>query len=105
MTRRILVDHGRARRAAKRLGRWQRVTLDGVDLTTKAIDIDVIDLDAAAAQLAALDPRKSPIAELRRFGGLSPEETGRVVGLSVPTVERGCQAARAWLFKTLRPRR
>jgi RNA polymerase sigma factor (TIGR02999 family) len=105
MMRRILVDRARTRRAAKRSGRWRRVTLDDVHLTAGAIDIDVLDLDGALNQLAAIDPRKSRIAELRCFGGLSLEETGRVEDLSVATVEREWQAARAWLIKTLRPRR
>jgi RNA polymerase sigma factor (sigma-70 family) len=51
--------------------------------------------------LATFDPRKSQIAELRFFGGLSLEETGKALGVSLATVERDWQAARAWLFKTL----
>jgi DNA-directed RNA polymerase specialized sigma subunit len=47
------------------------------------------------------DERKSRIAEPRFFGGLSLEDTGEALGLSVATVERDRQAARAWLFKTL----
>ncbi len=53
-------------------------------------------------KLAEFDPRKAQIAELRFFGGLSLEETGVVVGLSVATVERDWQAARAWLFSQLK---
>jgi RNA polymerase sigma factor (sigma-70 family) len=63
--------------------------------------VDVLDLDAALRQLATFDPRKSRIAELRFFGGLSLEEAGEVLGVSLATVERDWQAARAWLFKTL----
>jgi RNA polymerase sigma factor (TIGR02999 family) len=102
MMRRILVDHARARLAAKRSGRWSRVTLgDANDVAMSPIQIDLLDLDAALERLAAFDPRKSRIAELRFFGGLSLEEMGHVLDVSPKTVERDWQAARAWLFKTL----
>jgi RNA polymerase sigma factor (TIGR02999 family) len=101
MMRRILVDRARARRMAKRSGQWTRVALDEAVTVTSGVDVDLLDLDSALTRLAAFDPRKSRIAELRFFGGLSLEESGHVLGLSVATVERDWQAARAWLFKTL----
>jgi RNA polymerase sigma factor (TIGR02999 family) len=101
MMRRILVDHARARKAAKRSGRWARVTLEVAQVAAGPPDVDVLDLDAALTQLAAFDERKSRIAELRFFGGLSLGEAGEALGLSVATVERDWRAARAWLFKTL----
>jgi RNA polymerase sigma-70 factor, ECF subfamily len=101
MMRRILVDRARARRMDKRSGRWARVTLDEVKAVTPAVDVDVLDLDRALTELASFDPRKSQIAELRFFGGLSLQETGKALGISLATVERDWQAARAWLFKTL----
>jgi RNA polymerase sigma factor (sigma-70 family) len=67
-------------------------------------DVDVLDLDFALTKLATFDERKSRIVELRFFGGLSLEETGEALGISVGTVERDWQAARAWLFKTLSQR-
>jgi DNA-directed RNA polymerase specialized sigma24 family protein len=67
-----------------------------------APDVELLDLDAALTRLAAFDPRKSQIAELRFFGGLSLEETGHVLGLSIATVERDWQAARAWLFAAMK---
>jgi RNA polymerase sigma factor (TIGR02999 family) len=101
MMRRILVDRARARRMAKRSGRWARVTLNEAVKSVPPVDVDVLDLDAALTRLCEFDERKSRIAELRFFGGLSLEETGEALGLSVATVERDWQAARAWLFKTL----
>jgi len=102
MMRRILVDHARARLAAKRSGRWARVTMgDADDVAMSATQIDLLDLDAALERLAAFDARKSRIAELRFFGGLSLEEMGLVLDVSAKTVERDWQLARAWLFKTL----
>jgi RNA polymerase sigma factor (TIGR02999 family) len=101
MMRRILVDRARARRMAKRSGQWARVTLDEAAKASPPMDVDVLDLDAALIRLAAVDPRKSRIAELRFFGGLSLEEAAEVIGISRATVERDWQAARAWLFKEL----
>jgi RNA polymerase sigma factor (TIGR02999 family) len=102
MMRRILVDRTRGRRMAKRSGRWARVTLDEAAVATRPADVDVLDLDDALTRLAAFDARKSQIAKLRFFGGLSLEETGEALGVSLATVERDWQAARAWLFKTLK---
>jgi RNA polymerase sigma factor (TIGR02999 family) len=102
MMRRIIVDHERARRMAKRSGRWWRVSLSEAVGWAPAADTDALDLDAALTQLSAFDPRKSRIAELRFFAGLSLEETGHVLGLSVATVERDWRAARAWLYAALK---
>jgi RNA polymerase sigma factor (TIGR02999 family) len=102
MMRRILVDRARARRMAKRSGRWARVTLDEGARTASPVAVDVLDLDAALTRLAAFDARKCRLAELRFFGGLSLEEAGEALGISVATAERDWQAARAWLLKELR---
>jgi RNA polymerase sigma factor (TIGR02999 family) len=102
MMRRILVDHARGGRMAKRSGRWLRVTLSEAVAETNGPDAEVLDLNAALTRLSEFDPRKSQIAELRFFGGLSLEETGHVLGLSVATVERDWQTARAWLFAAIR---
>jgi RNA polymerase sigma factor (TIGR02999 family) len=101
MMRRILVDRARARNMAKRSGRWARVTLDDEVAQSQPRDVDVLDLDRALGELATFDVRKSQVAELRFFGGLSLEETGHVLGLSVATLEREWQAARAWLYARL----
>jgi RNA polymerase sigma factor (TIGR02999 family) len=101
MMRRILVDRARARRAAKRSGHWARVTLDPAIALSNPLDVRVLDLDHALHRLAALDPRKSRVAELRFFGGLSLQETGEVLDISLGTVERDWQVARAWLFDAL----
>jgi RNA polymerase sigma factor (TIGR02999 family) len=100
--RRILVDHARRGRMAKRSGRWAKVTLDERIAGATSRGVDVLDLDAALTRLAEFDPRKSRIAELRFFAGLSLEETGHVLGVSVATVERDWQAARAWLYTALK---
>jgi len=105
MMRRILVDRARAHRMAKRSGQWRRVTLDDRLRAAASIDVDVLDLDAALTRLAEFDPRKSQLAEMRFFGGLSLEEAGEALGISIATAERDWQAARAWLLKELRGER
>jgi RNA polymerase sigma factor (TIGR02999 family) len=102
MMRRILVDRARAHRMAKRSGQWARVTLDERLKAGAPIDVDVLDLDAALTRLAEFDPRRSQLAELRFFGGLSLHEAGEALGISIATAERDWQAARAWLLKELR---
>ena len=102
MMRRILVDHARRRKMAKRSGRWARVTLGDAAAAGKPRDIDLLDLDRALDRLAEFDARKAKIAELRYFGGLSLEETAVALDVSMATVERDWQAARAWLLSQLK---
>jgi RNA polymerase sigma factor (TIGR02999 family) len=102
MMRRVLVDHARGRLAAKRSGKWARVTLtEAEEVAGSEFEIDLLDLDVALERLAMLDERKSRVAELRFFGGLSLTEMGHVLDVSPKTVERDWQMARAWLFKAL----
>ena len=104
MMRRILVDRARARKMAKRSGQWVRVTFDDAAKATPPENVDVLDLDAALVRLSAVDARKAQLVELRFFGGLSLEQAGETLGISLATAERDWQAARAWLSKELRPR-
>ena len=100
--RRILVDRARAIKGTRRKGgQWVRVPFDRVEISRPPRDVSLIDLDDALMELAAVDARKSRIAELRFFGGLTLEESGEALGLSVATVEREWQAARAWLYARL----
>ncbi|HET9371507.1 MAG TPA: ECF-type sigma factor [Vicinamibacterales bacterium] len=101
MMRRILIDQARARLTTKRSGRWTRVTLDDAGQTNAPFTADLLDLDRALNALASFDPRKSRIAELKFFGGLSHDEIGQLLDVSEKTIERDWHAARAWLFKTL----
>ena len=86
---------------AKRSGGWSRVTLDDAEARYDPPDVDLLDLDAALCELAALDPRKSRVAELRFFGGLSHDDVACSLGISRATVERDWQMARAWLYRRL----
>jgi RNA polymerase sigma factor (TIGR02999 family) len=101
--RRILADHARRRRAAKRGGDPMRVALELVDLENPGNGgVAVDDLDAALEDLARLDPRQARVVELRFFGGLSIEETAEVTGVSPATVKRDWVLARAWLHRELK---
>src|SRR5216110_2527989 len=75
LMRRILVDHARKRKYAKRGGDAQQVSLDEAMIVSRERGADLIALDDALEKLAAIDPRKSKVVELRFFGGLSVEET------------------------------
>jgi len=98
LMRRILVDHARRRRAEKRGGDWERVTLTGDEVATDAHkEIDVLALDEALERLAEFDPQQERIVELRYFGGLTIEETAEIVGISAATVVREWTIAKAWL--------
>jgi RNA polymerase sigma factor (TIGR02999 family) len=100
LMRQVLVDHARRQRAAKRDGGF-RMELDAALDVPSRQDIDIIALDDALNSLAALDERQSQIVEMRFFGGLSIEDTARVIGLSPATVKREWVTARAWLTREL----
>jgi RNA polymerase sigma factor (TIGR02999 family) len=102
--RRILVDHARSRRADKRGGVWDRVTLVEDQLADRAQEIDVLALHESLERLAAFDPRQERIVELRYFGGLTIEEVAEVVSISEATVVRDWTIAKAWLRTDLSAR-
>ena len=98
--RRILVDHARARAAAKR-GANARIPLDDVDVGVAPRDVDVLALDAALEKLASVDRRQSELVELRFFAGLTVEEAAAALDVAPITVKRDWALARAWLFREL----
>jgi RNA polymerase sigma factor (TIGR02999 family) len=101
LMRRILVDFARDRHAQKRGHDWQQVTLDEGLVMGGEPNVDLIALDDALRRLGALDPRKVQVVEMRFFGGLSLDETAEVVGVSVDTISRDWNAAKAWLRREL----
>jgi RNA polymerase sigma factor (TIGR02999 family) len=100
LMRQILVDHARSRGYAKRGGGVRRVTFDE-GLAPEGANIDLVGLDEALRALAAADPRKGQVVELRFFGGLSVEEAAEVLGVSRQTVIRDWRLSRAWLLREL----
>jgi len=99
--RRILVDHARNRRYAKRGGDTVYVSFDEALLGTRARGVEVLALDQALASLSKIDSRKGRVVELRYFGGLSVEETANVLHISPETVSRDWKMAKAWLLREL----
>ena len=99
--RHVLVDHERARRAAKRGGGAEAAPLMEAWVAVPEHDTDLIALDEALNALSKLYPRKARVIELRFFGGLSLEETAATLEVSQDTVMRDWRLARAWLAREL----
>jgi len=101
LMRRILVSMARARQADKRGGEARQVSLDEAMVFSEERAAELVALDDAMNELAALDPRRSRVVELRYFGGLSVEETAEVLKVSPDTVMREWKRAKAWLYSEL----
>jgi RNA polymerase sigma factor (TIGR02999 family) len=101
LMRRILVSMARARYANKRGGEARQVSLDEALVISEERAAELVALDDAMNELAALDPRRSRVVELRYFGGLSVEETAEVLNISPETVMRDWKRAKAWLYTEL----
>jgi len=110
MMRRVLVDHARTRHALKRGGAAARLTLGALERAGQEPDaaagssldrVDLLALDDALARLAALDPQKARLVELRYFAGLSIPEAAAALGVSQATVGREWAVARMWLRREL----
>jgi RNA polymerase sigma factor (TIGR02999 family) len=104
LMRRILVDHARRDRRAKRGGGAQHLSLDDADPSSAPPPVaaaDAYDLDRALSRLEALDPQQGRIVELRFFGGMTIEEAAEVTGLSSATIKREWAVAKAWLYREL----
>jgi RNA polymerase sigma factor (TIGR02999 family) len=100
--RRVLVDFARAQRRAKRGGRaLVQVSLSDAPDSPSDRPADLVALDDALTTLATLEPRHSRVVELRFFGGLSHEETAHVLSVSIATVRRDWDLAKAWLYREL----
>jgi RNA polymerase sigma factor (TIGR02999 family) len=110
--RRVLVDHARQRGAQRRGDAAKRVSLHDTQAAfevdaAQALDalnderVDVLAIDSALSKLQQIDAPLGRIVELRYFGGLTLEETARVVGISLASVKREWAMARAWLRREL----
>jgi len=101
MMRRILIDHARARHAARRGGGAARVTLEDDVQGESNVDVDLLALNDALDALAEADPVAASVVEMRYFGGLTIKETATALDTSESTVKREWRAARSWLFREL----
>jgi RNA polymerase sigma factor (TIGR02999 family) len=100
--RHVLVDHARARKAAKRGLGVEPVSLDDVAWLADDQVESIAELDEALQRLEAIDERRTRILEQRYFGGLTLEETAEALGISLATVKRELRSARAWLALELK---
>jgi RNA polymerase sigma factor (TIGR02999 family) len=100
--RRILVDCARSQQSAKRGGKQGKVSLDEVLVIVPNRTEELLAIHECLERVERLDSRQSRLVELRYFGGLTLEETARVLGVSSKTVMRDWNAAKAWLYGALK---
>ena len=101
MMRRILITHAQSHAYAKRGGGAIKVSLDEAAILSQERAGELVALDEALNNLAAIDPRRSQVVELRFFGGLSNEEIAEVLKISPNTVTRDWNVAKAWLYREM----
>ena len=99
--RHILVDHARARHAAKRGGEVHAVSLDEAAVVSDEREAELVALDDALQELARLSPGQCHVVELHYFGSLSVTETAEVLKISTDTVTRDWNQAKAWLYREM----
>jgi len=99
--RRILVDRAREKQALKRGGNMERMDIDEVELAAPMPDDELLELDEALDRLATVDSRAAEVVKLCFFVGLTQEQAGKELGISVATAERLWSFARAWLFQEM----
>ncbi|HTW66349.1 MAG TPA: sigma-70 family RNA polymerase sigma factor [Bryobacteraceae bacterium] len=101
LMRRILVDHAKAAKAARRGGNAVRTLIDESSVWVRP-DEEILVLNSLLSRLEELDPRKAQVTQLRFFGGLTNQEAAEFLGISVASVERDWKMAKAWLYRELK---
>jgi RNA polymerase sigma factor (TIGR02999 family) len=99
--RRILVDRARAKAAMKRGGRFTRVDLEDVQLAIDTRPDILCALNDAMDELSMIAPQKAELVKLRFFVGMTNKEAAEALDVSLVTVKRHWEFARAWLFQRL----
>jgi RNA polymerase sigma factor (TIGR02999 family) len=99
--RRVLIEHARTKKAAKRGGGAHRVPLEELGEISDERAAELIALDEALKELEKLDAELARVVELRFFAGLTAEQAAGALGVSAPTVNRRWRLARAWLTERL----
>jgi len=101
MMRRILINHANERRAQKREGYADKISLDDAISFFEKRELDLIALNEALNDLATLDSQQAQIVEMRFFAGMSVEETAEALNVSAITVKRDWSTAKAWLYREI----
>ena len=99
--RRILIDRARQKKSKKRGGGRRRVDIEPDHILANERSQDLLALDDALNLLAAHDPRKAKLVELRYFVGLPLDQAAEVLGVSPATADRDWAYARAWLHREI----
>jgi RNA polymerase sigma factor (TIGR02999 family) len=99
--RRILVESARRKKRLKHGGELRRVDMDEVELALPLPDDELLALDEALDKLATVDARAAEVVKLCFFVGLTQEQAGKELGISLATTERLWSFARAWLFQEM----
>ena len=102
LMRRILVEFARSRSSRKRGGDVRQVSLDDSAMVLPQPDANLVAVDSALSALAAFDPRKARVVELRFFGGMTEEEIAEALGTSTDTVLRDWKSAKLWMYREMR---
>jgi RNA polymerase sigma factor (TIGR02999 family) len=100
LMRRVLVDHARSRQFLKRGGGATTAPFDEASMPVER-SVNLVALDDALQALAAIDPRKAKVVEMRFFAGFSVDETAAALQVSPETVMRDWRVAKAWLHREL----
>lgn len=100
--RRVLVESARRKKRLRHGGGQERVDLEAADLPVSLQDDNVLRVDEALAELAAIDPDQAQVVKLRFFAGLGNAEAAAVLGVSEKTVQRYWTHAKAWLYQRIR---
>lgn len=101
MMRRILIDHAKARKSAKRGGAEPKTSYEDGRIADDTPAVDILEVDEALNRLAEIDERKADVVVLHFFGGLTYEETAEALGISAATVDRHLRLGKAWLLNEL----
>ena len=101
--RRILVENARRTDSLGRGGNFPRVEPDERLITTGSPGVDLLALDEALEQLAAVDGEAAELVKLRYFAGLTTEEAGEALKISARSAYQSWAFARAWLYRRLHP--
>ncbi len=101
LMRRVLVEHARRRQAEKRGGKFRRLPLDALLDYYERQEIDTVALHDALEVLSSLHERAALAITWRTIGGCSEAEVAELLGVSVSTIQKDTQFARAWLRKQL----
>lgn len=105
LMRRVLVDHAKARKAAKRGGGAAKIPLSEELAMGDVVDLDILALDQALEGLARIDRRQARVVEMRFFAGLSHEEIAELLDVSLSTVKRDWRTAKLWLYREMSSQR